>query len=108
MFANCVFSWIGDLSEAGFDKVNPAFGPCQPPRKIMDKFGLAGFCAEMSFLVPFSPTLMPDVQRLAQEAARQNGNVEIQVASPLDGHPALLEALLDRASEALTPAKDRG
>ena len=47
-----------------------------------------------------------DLPRLAEEAARQNGGVEIQVTSPLDGHPALLEALLDRANEALAD-KDR-
>jgi sirohydrochlorin ferrochelatase len=48
-----------------------------------------------------------DLPRLVQDAARKNGGVEIQVTSPLDGHPALLEALLDRASEALAPGEDR-
>jgi sirohydrochlorin ferrochelatase len=61
-------------------------------------------------VIPYFLTLgthmQRDLPRLAQEAARQNGGVEIQVTSPLDGHPALLEALLDRASEAL-PSKDR-
>jgi len=56
-------------------------------------------------VIPYFLTLglhmQRDLPRLAQEAARQNGGVEIQVTSPLDGHPALLEALLDRASEAL-------
>ena len=61
-------------------------------------------------VIPYFLTLgthmQRDLPRLAQEAARQNGGVEIEVTSPLDGHPALLEALLDRASEALA-AKDR-
>jgi sirohydrochlorin ferrochelatase len=48
-----------------------------------------------------------DLPRLAQEASRQNGDVEIEVTSPLDGHPALLEALLDRASEAQASGEDR-
>jgi sirohydrochlorin ferrochelatase len=62
-------------------------------------------------VIPYFLTLgthmQRDLPRLAQEAARQNGGVEIQVTSPLDGHPALLEALLDRASEALA-GKDQG
>ena len=48
-----------------------------------------------------------DLPRLVQDAARHNGNVKMQVTSPLDGHPALLEALLDRASDALRPGEDR-
>lgn len=62
MFADRVSFWIGDINKAGFDKSNPAFCPCQPPRKIMHKFGLASCCVERSFIVPFSPTLMPDMQ----------------------------------------------
>lgn len=62
-------------------------------------------------VIPYFLTLgthmQRDLPRLAQEAARQNGGVEMHVTSPLDGHPALLEALLDRASEA-AQAKDRG
>jgi len=61
IFANGVFSWIGDVREASFDKSNPAFSPCQPPRKIMNKFGLAG-CKARSFVGLFSLALMSDVQ----------------------------------------------
>ena len=61
MFANGAFSWIGYIREAGFDQSNPAFGSCQPPRKIMNKFGLAG-CKARSFIGLFSPALMADVQ----------------------------------------------
>ncbi|MBZ5609340.1 MAG: CbiX/SirB N-terminal domain-containing protein [Acidobacteriia bacterium] len=49
--------------------------------------------------------LQRDLPRLVQDVARQNGNIEMQVTSPLDGHPALLEALLDRASQAEACAK---
>ena len=62
-------------------------------------------------VIPYFLTLgthmQRDLPRLAQEAARTHGGIEIQVTSPLDGHPALLEALLDRASEALTRGEDR-
>ena len=61
-------------------------------------------------VIPYFLTLgthmQRDLPRLVEDAARQNGGVEIEVTSPLDGHPALLEALLDRASEALA-GKDR-
>jgi sirohydrochlorin ferrochelatase len=62
-------------------------------------------------VIPYFLTLgmhmQRDLPRLAQDAARQNGGIEIQVTSPLDGHPALLEALLDRANEALAPRMGR-
>jgi sirohydrochlorin ferrochelatase len=45
--------------------------------------------------------LQRDLPRLAREASRAHGDIEMQITLPLDGHPALLEALLDRASEAL-------
>ena len=41
-----------------------------------------------------------DLPRLAGDAARRYDNVEIHVTAPLDGHPALLQALLDRAWQA--------
>ncbi len=62
-------------------------------------------------VIPYFLTLgthmQRDLPRLAKDASVRNGNVDIQVTSPLDGHPALLEALLDRASEALARARDR-
>jgi sirohydrochlorin ferrochelatase len=47
--------------------------------------------------------LQRDLPRLVREAAHAHGDIEMQVTSPLDGHPALLEALLDRATQALAP-----
>ena len=61
-------------------------------------------------VIPYFLTLgthmQRDLPRLVEDAARQNGGVQMQVTSPLDGHPALLEALLDRASEALASGQD--
>ncbi len=48
-----------------------------------------------------------DLPRLVEDASRAHGNIEMQVTPPLDGHPALLEALLDRANEALAAGKHR-
>jgi len=69
--------------------------------------------ASRIIVIPYFLTLgthmQRDLPRLAHEASSQNSGVEIQVTSPLDGHPALLEALLDRASEAMAQQrKDQG
>jgi sirohydrochlorin ferrochelatase len=45
-----------------------------------------------------------DLPRLACDASHTHGGIEIQITSPLDGHPALVQALLDRASDALNSA----
>jgi sirohydrochlorin ferrochelatase len=64
--------------------------------------------AKRIIVIPYFLTLgthmQRDLPRLAQDAARANGGIEIQITSPLDGHPALVQALLDRASEALDTA----
>lgn len=64
--------------------------------------------AKRIVVIPYFLTLgthmQRDLPRLASEASRANGGIEIQIASPLDGHPGLLKALLDRADEALDSA----
>jgi sirohydrochlorin ferrochelatase len=59
-------------------------------------------------VIPYFLTLgthmQRDLPRLAQEASRAHGDIEMRITAPLDGHPALLQALLDRASEALNSA----
>src|SRR5215831_7504919 len=42
--------------------------------------------------------LQRDLPRLVEAAGCSVPGVEMEVTSPLDGHPALLQALLDRAS----------
>ncbi len=41
--------------------------------------------------------LQRDLPRLVAEARRANPGIDIDVAPPLDGHPAMIEALLDRS-----------
>ncbi len=64
--------------------------------------------AKRIVVIPYFLTLgthmQRDLPRLAGEASRANGGIQIQITSPLDGHPGLLQALLDRASEALDSA----
>ncbi len=80
---------------------------------------LAGAAAQLAargvsriVVIPYFLTLgthlQRDLPRLVQAAAAKLGaNIEMQVTTPLDGHPALLEALLDRANEALAGEGDR-
>jgi sirohydrochlorin ferrochelatase len=64
--------------------------------------------AQRIVVIPYFLTLgthmQRDLPRLASEASRANGGIGIHITSPLDGHPGLLDALLDRASEALNRA----
>jgi sirohydrochlorin ferrochelatase len=61
--------------------------------------------AKRIVVIPYFLTLgthlQRDLPRLAQSASRDHGDIEIDITAPLDGHPALVEVLLDRASEAL-------
>ena len=41
--------------------------------------------------------LQRDLPKLAEAARRANPGVQIEVTRPLDGHPAMIDALLDRA-----------
>ena len=56
-------------------------------------------------VIPYFLTLgthmQRDLPRLAADASRAHGNIEMRITAPLDGHPALIEALLDRAAQAL-------
>ncbi|HTW63192.1 MAG TPA: CbiX/SirB N-terminal domain-containing protein [Bryobacteraceae bacterium] len=56
-------------------------------------------------VIPYFLTLgthmQRDLPRLAEAASRAHGNIEIRITAPLDGHPALVEVLLDRAADAL-------
>jgi sirohydrochlorin ferrochelatase len=59
-------------------------------------------------VIPYFLTLgthmQRDLPRLAQDASRTHGDIEVRITAPLDGHPALVQALLDRAAEALNTA----
>lgn len=71
---------------------------------------LAGALASMAgrvshvVVVPYFLTLglhlQRDLPRLIDEVKRTHPNVRIDVAPPLDQHPAMVDALLDRAREA--------
>ncbi len=64
--------------------------------------------AQRIVVIPYFLTLgthmQRDLPRLARDASHAHGDIEVQITLPLDGHPALVQALLDRASEALNTA----
>jgi sirohydrochlorin ferrochelatase len=63
--------------------------------------------AKRIIVIPYFLTLgthmQRDLPRLAQAASRAHGDIEMRITAPLDGHPALVQALLDRAAAALDP-----
>jgi sirohydrochlorin ferrochelatase len=60
-------------------------------------------------VVPYFLTLglhlQRDLPRIVNSVASNLQNLEIRVAPPLDGHPALAQILLDRANEAFSDWK---
>jgi len=83
--------------------VEPAFLELGEPDLTGAAARLASRGISRIVVIPYFLTLgthmQRDLPRLVQQAAQAIGNVEIEVTAPLDGHPALVEALLDRAKE---------
>jgi sirohydrochlorin ferrochelatase len=91
----------------GFSHVEPAFLELGQP----DLEGAAARLAEAGVrrivVVPYFLTLGLHMERdlpvLIEKISRIHNGLEIAVTPPLDGHPALIQALLDRARSAATP-----
>jgi len=94
------------MAASGQHMVEAAFLELGEPDLSAAAGRLVSCGAKRIVVIPYFLTLgthmQRDLPRLAQNASRANGGIEIQITSPLDGHPGLLQALLDRASEALT------
>jgi sirohydrochlorin ferrochelatase len=93
------------MAEKGRYLAEPAFLELGNPDLAGAVDRLAGRGATRIVVLPYFLTLGTHLQRdlpvLVREAALLNGDLTITIAPPLDGHPALVEALLDRASAAL-------
>jgi len=94
------------MAASGNHVVEPAFLELGTPDLAGAAQRLRHKGASRIIVIPYFLTLGTHLQRdlpkLAQDAARSLGaDIEIELTAPLDGHPALLEALLDRASQAL-------
>jgi len=98
------------MATAGGHLVEPSFLELGEPDLAGAAKRLVARGVSRIVVIPYFLTLGTHMQRdlpkLVRAAAEALGGVEMQVTSPLDGHPALLDALLDRANEALTAAKD--
>jgi len=90
-------------SEPNGAPVEPAFLELGEPDLTGAARRLAARGVFRIVVVPYFLTLgthmQRDLPRLARQAEQAIGNIKIDVTAPLDGHPALVEALLDRARE---------
>jgi sirohydrochlorin ferrochelatase len=93
------------MAEAGGHMTEPAFLELGDPDLDGAVAALASRGASRIVVVPYFLTLgthmQRDLPRLAVAASRAHGDIEIEIAPPLDGHPALVDALLDRAAAAV-------
>jgi sirohydrochlorin ferrochelatase len=96
---------VSKMADSGRHVVEAAFLELGQPDLTGATGRLIARGAKRIVVIPYFLTLgthmQRDLPRLAHDAARAHGDIEIQITSPLDGHPALVEALLDRAAEAL-------
>ncbi len=86
--------------------VEPAFLELGQPDLAGAVLRLSAAGVSRIVVIPYFLTLgthlRRDLPRLVREASMSlGGKIQMEVTPPLDGHPALLEALLDRASHAL-------
>lgn len=93
------------MAASGDHVVEPAFLELGRPDLAGATALLIARGAKSIVVVPYFLTLgthmQRDLPRLAQDASRANGHIEIRITAPLDGHPALVQVLLDRAADAL-------
>jgi sirohydrochlorin ferrochelatase len=96
------------MAASGRHVVEPAFLEIGQPDLTAATGLLIARGAKRIVVIPYFLTLgthmQRDLPRLALDASHAHGGIEMQIASPLDGHPALVQALLDRASEAQNTA----
>jgi sirohydrochlorin ferrochelatase len=100
-----VRSVASQMAASGRHVVEPAFLEIGQPDLADATALLIARGAKRIVVIPYFLTLgthmQRDLPRLARDASHAHGDIEMQITSPLDGHPALVQALLDRASEAL-------
>ena len=95
-----------ELAQAGgFPAVEAAFLELGHPDLPTAIAALAARGSQTILVLPYFLTLglhlERDLPRLIAEISRSNNNLDIIVTPPLDGHPALVQVLLDRARQAL-------
>lgn len=96
-----------ELARLGsFRFVEPAFLELGEPDLAGAVARLANQGIRQMVVLPYFLTLglhlERDLPRLVAEAGARFPDLEIRVTPPLEGHPALVQSLLDRARQALT------
>lgn len=91
--------------KGGFEHVEAAFLELGKPDLEGAVVGLAAKGVRQILVVPYFLTLglhlERDLPRIAQDISNKYNELEITVAAPLEGHPGLVEVLLDRVRELL-------
>ena len=92
------------LARAGaFSHVEPAFLELGDPDLAGAVGRLVAAGVDRVVVIPYFLTLglhmERDLPRLIENISNQYNGLEIAVTSPLDGHPGLVQALLDRATQ---------
>lgn len=94
-----------------FDRVETAFLEAKPDlAEAVARLADSG--VRRILVVPYFLTLGIHLQRdlpaIVRQLAGAHGNLEIRVTPPLDGHPALVGIIVERAHEALADWKQDG
>ena len=93
----------------GWEKFAAAFLGGGKPELLGAVEQLADEGARRIVVIPYFLTLGLHLERdlpaLVEQARIARPEIEIEVAPPLDGHPALIEALVDRSKELLCRAR---
>lgn len=91
--------------QGGYEHVAAAFLELGQPDLEGAVVELASQGVRSILVIPYFLTLglhmERDLPRIAAEIARKYNGLQISVAPPLDGHPALVQVLLDRARSGL-------
>lgn len=89
---------------SGYQAVETAFLEAGRPDLRGAVETLASRGIQQVIVIPYFLTLgmhlQRDLPRLVEELRAMHPGMEIQVTAPLDGHPALIDALVGRAGEA--------
>ena len=86
---------------AGYEAVEPAFLGGGEPGLAEAVNRLSARRVSRVVVIPYFLTLglhlQRDLPRLVEELKQAHPGLEIEVTEPLDGHPAMIDALLDRS-----------
>ena len=93
-------------ARASFDLTETAFLDCAHPNLTEAVAGLVGRGAKRITVVPFFLTvgihLQRDLPGIVERLRGIHPGVEIEVTAPLEGHPALADIVIERATEEMS------